>query len=113
MISELNENLLNLPDSLTSEQNGSLNYNDFASRSIKTLENNLDLKNKTFKPIRDAMKKFLNGRSVQTFYRFERELEETEKEHLNLLTRLKKNDFEVIFVGAEKAGKIKIPENFI
>jgi hypothetical protein len=108
MISELNENSSeqqNLDVNSMYEHNGRLTYNDFANRSIKTLENNLEIQNKLFKPIRDTLAKFLDCRNAQAFYKFERELEESEREHLNLLSRLKKNDFEVIFVGAEKAGK--------
>ena len=90
-----------------SEQLGNQAYKVFANRSIKILENNLDILNATFKTVKDSMVKFLNGRNIEVFLKFERELEESEREHLTLLTRLKKQDFEVIFVGAEKAGKIQ------
>ena len=80
-------------------------YTDFANKSIKKLEDNLDILSKNFYFLKNSMGKFLNGRNLETFLKYEKNFEDSEREMLSLLTRLKKNDFEVIFVGAEKAGK--------
>lgn len=87
-------------------------YNEFANRSIELLENNIHILNKYFN-LKGPMSKFLNIHKTRTFLKYEKSFEDCKKEMLSLLTRLKKNDFEVIFVGAEKSGKSSLINNWL
>jgi hypothetical protein len=88
-------------------------YKNFAETSIKTLESNLETLSKNFFFFKNTMGKFLNGQDMETFLKFENDFEDSEREMLNLLSRLRKNEFEVIFVGAEKAGKSTLISSYL
>jgi hypothetical protein len=65
------------------------------------------------KPVKAAMNKFLNRHCATDFRNYEKKFENTEKNILSLCARLKKNDFEVIFIGAEKSGKSSLITSFL